>query len=389
MSAVSNTLTSAKYHACSKFKGLEFLLLFSLLDGMSAWLLVLLYVTGIDVVWLVNVNLAAMSTALIYFAFRKLRITRIILLFLATLFISIVKLSLYLGDDRGFEWNHFLTYFQGLVMPLVALCFGAQFSRSDSEETLEILARYSRRFLWLALPGILTYSALYFLGHIAYFGLGANLFYVYPFLAMKGPVLYATVFFAIALITGKRTSMVTVLIQTFLINYKVFSRNRIWTAFFGIALFAVFAWIFENTDLLFRFKWIFEADFDFSDPYFLSISGGGRFEEIFGMYKHFQQHPLDLIFGSPPGSYYTWSVEWSDGYVATKNYSHITWIGYIFRYGLFFTISLIAYFLYCIYRNLGSTHPLFVAFGGMAAQVLSAMPYCVAFWILTCARSAS
>lgn len=365
MPAIAKPLNAANNLARGKFQGLKFLLLFSLLDGLSAWLLILLYVTGIDIVWLVNANFAAMSTVLIYFAFRKPRISRLMLLFLVAFIISVVKLSLYLGDGRGFEWFHFLTYFQGLIIPFAALCFGSQFSRQDSGEVLEIFNRYSRIFLWLALPGILTYSALYFLGHIAYFGLGANLFYVYPFLAMKGPTLYALFFLVIALITGKRASFVVILVQTLLINYTKFKRSKFWTVLFGLAFFAVGVWIYENTDLLFRFKWIFEADFDFSDPYFLSISGGGRFEEMFGIYEYFQQHPLDALFGSPPGSYYTWTLEWSGGYIATKNHSHITWIGYIFRYGLILTVPLIIYFFYCIYRNLGSSNPFFIAFAGI------------------------
>jgi hypothetical protein len=366
MHAIDMGTAAIQRRAHGKFTRLRILLSFSLLDGLSAWLMILLYITGIDLVWLVNLNFAVMSAVLILFSFHMSRVKHLTLLFGVTLLISLVKLALYMDDSRGFQWTHFVTYFQGLIMPIAALSFASQFSAEESNEVLKILTRYARAFLWLALPGILTYSALYFLGYISYFGLGANLFYIYPFLAAKGNFLYAAIFFAIALFTGKRASFITVLSQFFLLNYTSFRRSKIWTVLLGGALLTVTLWIYENTDLLFRFKWIFESEFDFADPYFLSISGGGRFEEVFGIYEYFIKYPFDLPLGAPPGSYYIWTLEWSD-YAATKNYSHITWIGYVFRYGLFFTVPLIAYFAYLIFRNLGATNPLFIAFGGIFA----------------------
>jgi hypothetical protein len=194
--------------------------------------------------------------------------------------------------------------------------------------------------------------------------LGANLFYIYPFLAAKSPVLYTAVFFLIALVTGKRTPFLTVFLQAFLFHYSLFRRNKVRTFLLSGILVAATFLIYENTNLLSRFSRIFEVEFDLSDPYFLSISGGGRFEEIFGIYEYFLKHPFDVLFGAPPGSYYIWALEWSD-YTATKNYSHMTWAGYLFRYGLFFTVPLITCFFYLIFRNLGSTNPLFVAFSGI------------------------
>ena len=365
MHAISMSPVSLGRNERLKFTGLRILLLFALLDGLSAWLLILLYLTGIDLVWLVNVNFASMAALLMLFAFRNLRISYLILLFGAALFVSVVKIALYLDDTREFEWIHFLTYAQGLLMPFAALCFGSQFTKEDSVEILNILNRYARAFLWLALPGILTYSVLYFLGRISYFGLGANLYYIYPFLAVKSPIFYSAFFVGVALITGKRASVVTILTQFFLLNCAVIRRQKILGTLVTVILIAILFWVYQNTDVLSRFNWILEAEFDFTDPYFLSISGGGRFEEIFGIYDYFQRHPFDVLFGSPPGSYYIWAIEWSDGYTATKNYAHLTWIGYIFRYGLIFTVLLVVYFASCIYKNLGSRDPLFIAFCGI------------------------
>jgi len=364
MDLVEKIPATIQRRECGKYIRLRILLAFSLLDSLSAWLLVLLYVTGVDLVWLVNANFAAMSALLIVFSLQRVRFTRLSMFFGVTLLVSIFKLGFYLDDTRSFQWSHFLTYFQGLLMPIAAIGFASQFARNESGAVLEVLTRYARAFLWISLPGIATYSILYFMGHISYFGLGANLYYVYPFLALKSPTLYTIIFFLIALLTGKRASFITVLSQFFLLHYNSFRRSKIWAIILGGALLIVVQWAYHNTDLLFRFKWIFEAEFDFADPYFLSISGGGRFEELFGIYDYFLRRPLDLLFGAPPGSYYIWTLEWSD-YTATKNYSHITWFGYLFRYGIFFSLPLMTYFGYLIFRNLSSGNPLFIAFSGI------------------------
>jgi hypothetical protein len=364
MPVIDDQPAAIKPSKVSKFLKLRILLYFSVVDSLSAWLLVLLYTTGLDLVWLVNLNLATMSILLVVFSINKFRLTAVSGFLGICVIMSLCKLVFFLEGARGFEWIHFVTYFQGLFLPIAALSFASKFNRDDLSVVQECLVRYAKVFMWVSFPGILVYSALYFLGYISYFGLGSNLYYVYPFVATRGVVVFTLIFFAIALITGKRATLVVLFFQFLLLQFKLIRSSKVSAVFLVGTFVLVVIWIYGNTDLFFRFRLIFETEFDFSDPYFLSISGGGRFEEVFGIYDYFKKYPFDLLFGSPPGSYYSWEIEWSE-YTATKNYSHITWFGYIFRYGLFFALPLLGYFVYSIFRNLGSASPFFISFGGI------------------------
>jgi hypothetical protein len=43
--------------------------------------------------------------------------------------------------------------------------------------------------------------------------------------------------------------------------------------------------------------------FDINDSYSSIVSGGGRFEEVFGIIDYFGVYVWDIFFGSPPRSF--------------------------------------------------------------------------------------
>jgi len=348
----------------TRYVQLRVLLSFSLIDSLSSWLLILLYLTGKNLVWLVNLNFALMSFMLLRFSSQSRRDSPLTVFFYTLLLLSFVKLASFFDSGSAFQFKHCLSYFYGLLIPLLALSFTSKFSSADAPSVFEALNWYARRYLFIALPGILSYSLLYFTGNISYFGLGTNLYYVIPFFLFKGGLLKPLLLFGVVLLTGKRAFLVTFLSEILFSMLSFFRRSKLYPVLTCALLFSILFWMYNNTELLSRFKWIFESNFNFDDPYFLAVSAGGRFEEVFGIYNYFTENPLDLLFGSPPGSYFFWNVELSD-YVTTKNYSHITWVGYVFRYGLTFTVPLFLYFLYLVLRNLGSSNPLYISFIGI------------------------
>ncbi len=350
--------------AVSKFTLLRVLLGFSLVDSLSAWLLILLYLTGLDLIWIVNINFLLMFACMVLFVPRRLPLNFLTTLFLVAIGASALKMLLFLESVRTFDAYHLATYGYGLCMPLAALAFGSRFHPADLPRLERELRQYANYFLWIALPGIVVYSTLYFMGRIEYFGLGVNLYYIYPHLVASKTVGPTILFFAICFLTGKRASLLTLLVQVVFRHLAYWKGNVFGFAGAAALFFILMLGLYEFTELLDRFKWLFDGSIDFTDPRFLAVSAGGRFEELFGISAYFFQHPMDLLFGAPPGASYFWVLEWAD-YITTKNYSHVTWAGYLFRYGLIFALPLLVLFIWLLISNLGSTRPLFIVFVGI------------------------
>ena len=90
---------------------------------------------------------------------------------------------------------------------------------------------------------------------------------------------------------------------------------------------------------------------------------GGRLEEILAIIHYFQAHPGQLWFGAPPGANFVWEVVQSD-YSTTKSYAHLTWLGYLFRYGLVPTSVLILFFIRVATQYAKLNNPLWLVFIG-------------------------
>ncbi len=347
-------------------KKIRIALRFATIDAISPWLLVIFYITGLDFVWLVNVNF------LLFFSYLFLNITRAFpSVFLGHLFsfaciASVLKLILYAQASRDYDLNHVFSYCFGLIMPIVALSFSARIKYVGYGNLIRIFEDFARTYLMIAAPGVVVYSILYFVGKIEYFGLGVNLHYIYPWF-LTGKIMPVFAFLALILISGKRSVLINYLVQTLAYYLPYFKGRPVKKISFIFAFFLSLYLVYTQTTLLDRFSWLFDGAFDFDDPYFLLVSGGGRFEELFGILDYFSAYSYDIIFGSPPGSFYIWAMDWS-GYDASKNYSHITFFGYIFRYGAIFSILLYLFFFRLMWREIGSTEPLFLVAVGVVSS---------------------
>jgi hypothetical protein len=362
---IRSMLNSEAEHSIRK---LRIALRFSLVDAVSPWLVLLFYLTDIDLIWVVNVNFVLLT---LYLAvnYRVRTPSKFVnYLFFGAILLSLLKIisSIYFKQDL--QLNHAFSYFYGLFMPMVALSFAKTVCSTDYEKIHDEICSYALKYFYIAVPTIFVYALLYFYGQVAYFGLGVNLHYIYPFF-LTGKMLPVAVFMLLIVFSGKRSVLINYLAQTITfyggsIKDKFFSSVLL----FITLLVTIFALV-TYTSLLDRFSWIFEGNFDWSDPYFLLVAAGGRFEEVFGIQNYFRAHPLDVFFGSAPGAYYIWAVDLSD-YNATKNYSHVTVFGFIFRYGLVFAIPLYGFFIWRILKDLGSRNPFYIVFVGVFTSSL-------------------
>lgn len=251
------------------------------------------------------------------------------------------------------------------MIPILAFNFTNSFKVQDREFVLGECQRFAYRYAWIALPGLAVYSVLYLIGNITYFGLGANLHYIYPFFKDFNTLRVMLIFFVFILISGKRAVLLNFIAQ----NLVVYSSNIIRKPILGggvtcisvltIVVLSTYSNFFDRFDIYF--------ELDFNDAYDLTVAFGGRFEEAIGILAYFKEHPGQILFGSPPGAYYEWIVDVSN-YQASKNYSHVSPLGFLFRYGIVFTLMIYSCFLYLLVKLWSSKDPLFIVYVGILSS---------------------
>ena len=349
----------------NKYIFLKLVLLLAVLDAFSIWFLIFFYITGIDVVFLVNVNFIIMLAVFSCFMVFSINLSLISLLFYLILVVSILKLFIFSVDTNTIGLKHFLSYFIGVILPIVVFNLTSSFRAQDRKFVLSECQKFAYRYAWIALPGLIVYSILYFIGKISYFGLGANLHYIYPFFKDFNTFRVTFIFFVFILISGKRAVLLNFIAQNAVVFGSKIIRKPVYGFFviFGLVLGIIslskYSSFFDRFDIYF--------ELDFSDAYDLSVAFGGRFEEAIGILTYFREHPGQILFGSPPGAYYEWIVEVSN-YQASKNYSHVAPLGFLFRYGIVFTLMIYSCFIYLLVKFWSNKNPLFIVYIGVLSS---------------------
>ena len=337
----------------------------SLAESFSPWLLIIFYITGIDLLWGVNIIFLGMTGLLLYDLGPSIRLYWFSRFFLFFLIISFLKFFFFFDQETPFEFKHLLSYFFGLIVPFLALSYTNKYNSKNRSYVYSILTRYSCRFTLISSLAIITYSIFYFTGRISYFGLGANWHYAYPFLltSLKGST--SVWFFFIVIISGKRASILNYLTQTFAYYISLLRSKPIVPAVFLSLFILLISYLLQNTPLLDRFRLFFDNGSSLVDHRVLISALGGRYEELQGIYQYLMTHPFQVFFGSPPGASYFWEVNQGQYYLATKNYAHVTIFGYIFRYGIVFAFYLYGIFLRILIKCWDPHNPLYIVFIGI------------------------
>lgn len=341
----------------SKFTTLKIILCLGVLDALSIALLIVFYLTGVDSLYLVNLNFLMITVVLFLSTGGRVTPTlmrnKFVLISLFFIVVSIIKLLVTISGDYALNTRFAFTHFYLLINALLTFIFVCSFSRKDYPRVVRIFKQYALYYLILSGGLLSIYSILYFSGKISYFGMGSNLHYALPFF-MRGSVW--ALFFLVIVVSGKRAVLVNYLAQLIMLSFHFF-RTRVALSATGFMLLSVFFVCMAYwTDLFYRFEGTFDVDFE--DNYSLLVAFGGRFEEAVGIYDFFSAFPEKLLFGSSPGESYRWvvsSVNWytgqeTDSYDELKNYSHVTPFSLLFRYGFVYALGFYLYGAYLVVR---------------------------------------
>jgi len=343
-----------------------------LLEVVPATLLIMFYL-GIPLMFLVNVNQLLMFGGLVALSRGLPRKAMPIIAFaLILILISFVKgFSIAGPGNYDFRIDAVFSYYYSLIMP--ALIFISVYSLGDLDaaDVLDELRWFSKWFLILIAPAVMTYVVLNSTGRIAYFGFGVNFHYAAPYFMNKVGVVGAVA--VLILLSGKRSTLINFLFQygLFIIGKSRRSPVPIILILLGIVASVFAAW--DSLEfLLRRFTRMIEAYSNadlssgligLSNSYESIVLFGGRLEEVVGVVEYFVRHPNQIWFGSPPGANYVWRVELSE-LETVKSFAHLTWLGYAFRFGVIPLATLLGYFVYMLLSGKDTQNPLWLVFAG-------------------------
>lgn len=340
-------------------------------------IVIILNYLGVSVLQLINfsqlfifLGIASMirgllSSAKPYFAFA-----------FVLLFLSLIKSFSISGVDYfNFEASAVFSYYYSIFMPtFVFLAIYSQINIT-AREVLQDLRWFSKWFMLIISPIVVIYAALHFSGRIVYFGFGVNFHYATPFLIHRGGMLLLIA--SLILISGKRASLVNFLVQVLLFQLGNLKRTPILILLVSMVAVGILVLAGENLKPLFsRFTLMLDAlqsadrsngILGLANSFEAMVIFGGRLEEVVGIIEYFKQHPAQIWFGSPPGSNFIWLVEISD-HSEKKSFSHLTWLGYIFRYGIVPTGFLLTVFIYRLISDWDTRNPLWLLFVGVVSS---------------------
>ncbi|MFG6584646.1 hypothetical protein [Sulfitobacter sp. 1A12779] len=342
-----------------RFSRLRIVMFLCLLDLVAVFL-VLLQAFGLNLVFLVPI-LQPIVFLLVLTTMQRLSRAASIPLFILGLLtaVSLLKAFSLTGVvDYNFTYRSVIAYFYSIALP--CLLFSTILSQRENNPDIVYneLKWFSRWFVILSVPLILIYFFLHVTGRFVYFGFSINFHYAAPFFFHKN--MYTLGMAVLILLSGKRAVLVNFLVQLGLYFSAELRRNPFPVLIFII--FATVATIFAGDNLAFllrRFEQMADtlrtADwseglFGIADTYDSIILFGGRLEEITGVLRYFEKYPNQIWFGAPPGANYLWKIEWSDMSIY-KSFAHLTWVAYIFRYGIIPSLFLLAFLIYLLFRR--------------------------------------
>lgn len=355
-----------------RFSRLRLIMFLCLLD-LIAPVLVLLQVFGLNITFLVPIT-QPIIFLLVLMTMQRLSSKALIpvaILGLLTVASLLKAFTLTGVEDFNFASRAVISYFYSITMPCLIFSTIMSQRETDPNVVYKELIWFSRWFLILTAPLILFYFAMHITGRFNYFGLGFNFHYFAPFLFHKN--MYILAMAVLILLTGKRSVLLNFAVQLGLYFSAALRRRPL--PVLVVVMLAIVAAVLAGDNLAFllrRFQFMAnsmqEADwsegiFGIADTYESIILFGGRLEEVTGVFRYFEQHPYQLWFGSPPGANYLWKIEQADLFMY-KSFAHLTWLTYIFRYGLIPSVFLFVFLILLLFRSPDSKSGLWLVYVG-------------------------
>lgn len=349
---------------------MRLILALCLLDVVPAILVILAYL-GISLPQLVNI-----TQLFIFFGIatltRSLTLRSLPFLMFAITLLAISGLKSIFNfdyEDINFDASAVFPYLYSLVMP--PIIFSSIYSQKNAtgREILQELRWFSKWFVIVSFPIMGAYIALHYTGRIAYFGFGINFPYAAPYFFHRTG--FVVLFITIILLSGKRAVLVNFIIQWVIYSIGELRRSPIKMIFLlCLAILFIISALPYLEFFLRRFFLMTSVWSNSGSGFdFLSMSGSyesvamfsGRLEEIAGVISYYKQHPAQFWFGSPPGANFLWEIDYA-GYTEFKSYAHLTWAGYVFRFGAVPTSLLLVTLIAKLVAGWDAKNPLFLVY---------------------------
>lgn len=288
------------------------------------------------------------------------------------------------------SFSHFYTLF----MPIIMMSFGThiQIKIEHFNSLKHKFASLFRKSLFILSFAIPFYFLLNKLGIITYFGLSTFLTLFVAYFASQKDIKKTIWTMILIFLTGKRADLlgaVLILIfwfsRQYLFHKKLFNLKNLAYMTILVSILSSIAVFFFKQGTLDRFKPVLEMKL--SDERSLYMGTGGRSDEIYTLVKKINENPIHWIIGSGVGATYIQKpfFKTQEYFELKKHYSHFSPLGYIFVFGLIFTMILYAlfisyflkgYFIPVNFYNLAFTGYFFLSF-------LGAIPFVdVLFWLI-------
>ena len=294
---------------------------------------------------------------LIVFNFTKIKLSKLEILLIGLLFITLFLGILNFPIGR----RHFTDFINPLMFILKISIFRQFLSFQSNIWIKTYIFKFARILFWV---GMINVAALYIINYFMPIYLGATPI-AYPFLikAMLGSnIKYSSIAIIGVILAGKRAILLGVIV--ILVTYYVIIKKKIKSIFYFLiaifflsSIYIIFQDNVEETQAINKYKNSFNAissyDFEYDDLDLLNTISGGRISEIQGAFQDFDS-PFEYAFGQGVGFVFRWYL--SDNIIIQDNHSnvHFSPAGIISKYGLLFFISLYFYiFLAMIKSRLG------------------------------------
>lgn len=346
---------------------LNFLLWMLVVDSFVPILLILHYITGFDVIWIFKLPVVVFFLIVIlYHVDFKIK-----LVFISRAFVFLGFLGVALGPTinygfrENYEFSTIVPYLYSVILPVLSISFGVQLAALGESYLLSKFYVYVDIAFFLTVLIVGVYAIGYFLGAIAYWGLGTYMHYYLPFLLVRGKKVGSLLAVAAVVISGKRAVLVNVISELLVyLSGKVFSSNkyRITKLFVFIVCFFIGAFLLHKVGAFSRFEALGNINFD--NAYSVLVAFSGRWEEVVGILAYMSEYPLSWLIGAGASGVYLWQLEAAD-YAEYKTYAHFMPFAYLFRFGLPFVVLVYANFIYVLvkYRKMYQS-PFYLVFFG-------------------------
>lgn len=257
-----------------------------------------------------------------------------------------------------------LSHLYTAVMPIFCISFGMHFARDFNDVTRKLLHRiFNISFYLVSVLLILYYYFYYVTKEFGYYGYGTGMPFIGSFLLTHEMYLKYFLGLGMVVLSGKRTSLITMLLILLLyafnkglfllIKGKLFTPSRILL----ISLALIFCWngfqYAENQGYFRRWDIIMKWDFlNLQDNDKMNLATSGRWEESKNVVKFLKQEPIKWITGAGMGGEYLTPRTMGKEDFEPQHYAHFSPLSYLFVYGIPFTVLLYLSFFITLYRGI-------------------------------------